>query len=205
MRSTIFLLAAVMTAVGVMSCASKPEIFLINSGIQRSKPQDSAESIKGRKVDYELWFNKSKWRILDPDSDIYKELEKQGGKMSETFGDVLVHHSDNVLGLTLENKKPTALKEVARNFNNWTYSKGDQLLSQEIRTINHNEVLFIKTIGRSANATSIKLFYYLTNKTGTAVVYVYKTQLLFARYESDIFNLLNGLVDANSTKTKSDQ
>ena len=203
MRSTIVLFAVLMTALWVMSCGSKPDIYLIDSGIQQTKPQDSTQSIQGNKVDYELWFNKSKWRILDSDNAVYKKLEKQAGNMSEAFGDVLVHQSENVLGMTLENPTPTPLKEAARNLNNWLYARGDQLISQELRTINNNEVLYIKTIGRSNSIASIKLFYYLTNNSGTAVVYAFSAQQHFARYESDIFDLLNGLVDANSKKTNS--
>jgi hypothetical protein len=194
-----------MHAVFFFSCASEPEIFLIKSEISHSKPQDSNEFIEGKKVEYQLWFNSGKWRILDPDSAIYKKLAKTLKKPGESLGDLLVHNSDNVLGLLLEEPTPIPLKNAVHNFNKWTMAKGDRIVSQELRTINNNEVLFIQSFGGNANIRSIKLYYYLTNKTGTVAIYVYTTPQLFATYESDIFDLLNGLVDANSTQTNSDK
>ena len=72
-----------------------------------------------------------------------------------------------------------------------------RIVGEDIRRVNGSDILYIKWLEDLGNSKIIWLSYYLSNKTGHMRLAGGTTEELLAEYETDIIDLLNGLVDSN--------
>ncbi|MCG2779019.1 MAG: SHOCT domain-containing protein [Desulfobacterales bacterium] len=174
------------------------QIELEKSGIQYSKPQTSTQLIKGEKVEYELWFNKNKWKVLDRDNPKYKIIKEEMKKNNIHVSHVLNDIFDEIRFMIQESRLPSSLEKLY-NFNSKSIRiAGGHIISTDIRMVNGNDVLYIK-FGLTIDSMNwIYLNYYFSNKTGTIRIVAGTIVGLFAEHESDMIDLLNGLADSNS-------
>ena len=77
MRSIFIYCVTFVAAILVFSCTGmNSQVKLEKSGIQYWRPQSSNGSVAGKKVAYQLWFDKNKWRVLDHEDSTYKFMEE---------------------------------------------------------------------------------------------------------------------------------
>lgn len=196
MRSKSFYLAAmVIVIVSIISCAgTNSQIELEKSEIKYSKPQTAKNLFEGKTVEYQLWFDKNKWKVTDPDdpliSDIKETIRKHGGTYYE-----LRHQTWFGMVTIIENPKPASYKDLYEISKRIRYIT---VLDKDIRTVNNCEVLFIKRERVTNSSNQILLSYFYSNKTGRVDITAATSKKFFAEKESDMFDLLNGLVDPNN-------
>ena len=196
MRSIFFYPVTLIAVMWTIGCAGmNSQIELERSGIQYSKPQTSTQLIKGEKVEYELWFNKNKWKVLDHENLNYKITKEEMKKNNIHVSYVLTHISDVISSMIQENRVPNSLEKLYYYNSKSIRIGGGHIISTDIRMVNGNDVLYIKYGLTIDSVKWIYLNYYLSNKSGTIRVIAGTTEYLFAEHESDMINLLNGLVD----------
>jgi hypothetical protein len=208
MRSKFFYPVTLIAFIWIISCAGmNSQIELEKSGIQYSKPQTSTQLVKGEKVEYELWFNKNKWKVLNHENPNYKIVEEHAKNNNIYISHVLLSYNSNeITAMTEESRVPITLETIFKYNSKLIRARGSHIISSDVRMVNGNNVLYIKFGATIDSIKWIYLNYYLSNKTGAARVMVGTTENLFAEHESDMIDLLNGFVDPNSKikPTKSD-
>ncbi len=70
------------------------------------------------------------------------------------------------------------------------------IVNEDIRKVNGSDMLFIKWMEDLGTSKIVWLSYYLSNKSGHMRLACGTTEELLTEYESDIIDLLNGLVDS---------
>lgn len=193
--STLFIVGCVTTNQPNVSTKSPVEIK--RSGIEYSKPQLSSQVVKGKRVEYELWFDK-KWQIVDPKSNDYKFFKEVAKENNMKFNHLLFDSSGEIFVITQESRIPNTLEAIAIYDSKEINLMKGNITNQEIRSVNGSDVLYIKYDLTAASIKWVYLNYYLSNKTGAVRVVCYTADHLFAEHESDMINLLNGLVDPHS-------
>ncbi len=170
-----------------------------NSSIQKSdiryeKPETAKEVIEGYAVEYELWYNGKEW-------DFYRK-EVSGGDNAETklktISRVLTNASNDVFVSMEETWEKMSFGESFKHYAKWIRSNKGQILDKHIRNVNGNDVLFIKSNLKVEPEPLTSVMYVLTTKSGGVSVTAATAEHLFERYEKEMVDLLNGLVDPNT-------
>jgi hypothetical protein len=70
-------------SLGFIFCCTgvNTQVEIDKSGIQYSKPQASTNLIKGEKVGYELWVDKTKWEIYDSSDTVFIDFKNMLGSL----------------------------------------------------------------------------------------------------------------------------
>jgi tetratricopeptide (TPR) repeat protein len=198
MRSNLFYAVPLIVVFWSISCyGMNSRITLQRSLIDYSKPQTSTERIKGEKVEYELWLNKTKWKNLDHENRNYKLLKRLMNNNNIYVSHVLNHISNAILCMIQEDETPVSLQDHHYDTLKSIRKGGGHIIDTEIRTVNGNDLLYIKYEATAKSTKWIYLKYSLSNKTGTTAIIAGTTEDLFPEHEADMFNLLNGLVAPN--------
>lgn len=179
----------------IISCAGvSPNIE--KSSIQYSKPESSKEYIQGETVNYQLWFDSHKWNMYYSNFPTFQNMKSLLAKsgvhlnhfMKSKFGEVIVFICDErQIPLSYEHLYQYSLKRIKKG-------KG-RVLEKELRTVNEHDVLYMKIEGFLFGTNTIAVNYAFSNDVGSVRVSALTSENLFAKYEKDIFNLLNGLVN----------
>ena len=181
----------------VFSCTGvNSQVELEKSGIQYSMPQASTKLIKGEKVDYELWVDKNKWEIYDSKDNVFIDFRNMLGSQGVGLSHVLRHNSGESMAIIQEIQTPTDFEILHKTLSESLSTGKGSIVSEDIRKVNDSDMLFIKWMENLGTSKIVWLSYYLSNKSGHMRLACGTTEELLTEYESDIIDLLNGLVDS---------
>lgn len=181
----------------VFSCTGvNSQVELEKSGIQYSMPQASTKLIKGEKVDYELWVDKNKWEIYDSKDNVFIDFRNMLGSQGIGLSHVLRHNSGESMAIIQEIQTPTDFEILHKTLSESLSTGKGSIVSEDIRKVNDSDMLFIKWMEDLGTSKIVWLSYYLSNKSGHMRLACGTTEELLTEYESDIIDLLNGLVDS---------
>lgn len=185
---------------GLILCCTgvNNRIDLANSDIQFSRPRSSTKMIKGGKVAFELWIDKNKWAVYDSKDAGFMDIRNMQGGRGAGLSHVLKHNSGESMAIIQEISTPANFKTLHKALSESLSLGIGRIIDEEIRSVNGSEVMFIKWIEDLGTSKIVWLSYYLSNKTGHMRLAGGTTENLLAKYESDIAELLNGLVDSES-------
>ena len=167
------------------------------SAIPYTKPETSNQVIEGYAVEYELWYNSKKW-------DFYRKGTSgdKAEKKLKTISRVLTNASNDVFVSMEETWEKMSFGESYKHYYKWIRSNNGQILDKHIRNVNGNDVLYIKSNLKVEPEPLTSAIYILNTKSGGVSVTAATAEDLFERYEKEIFDLLNGLVDPNTNAPK---
>ena len=169
------------------------------SAIPYKKPESSNQVIEGYAVEYELWYNSKNW-------DFYRKgtSGEKAEKKLKTISRVLTNASNDVFVSMEETWEKMSFGESYKHYNKWIRSNNGQILDKHIRNVNGKDVLYIKSNLKVDPKPLTSAIYILNTKSGGVSVTAATAEDLFDRYEKEIFDLLNGLIDpsTNAPKTK---
>ena len=182
----------------IFSCTGvNTQVEINKSGIQYSKPQASTKLIKGGKVDYELWVDKNKWEIYDSRDTVFIDFRNMLGSQGTGLSHVLRHNSGESMAIIQEIHTPTDFEILHKTLTESLSTGRGSIVSEDIRRVNGSDILYIKWMEDLGTSKIVWLSYYLSKKTGHMRLAGGTTEDLLTEYESDIIDLLNGLVDSN--------
>ena len=182
----------------IFSCTGvNTQVEIDKSDIQYSRPQASTKLIKGEKVDYELWVDKNKWQIYDSSDTVFIDFRNMLGSQGTGLSHVLRHNSGESMAIIQEIRTSTNFEILHKTLSESLSMGKGSIVSEDIRRVNGSDILHIKWMENLGTSKIVWLSYYLSNKTGHMRLAGGTTEDLFAEYESDIIDLLNGLVDSN--------
>jgi hypothetical protein len=180
------------------SCSGvNTQVELEKSRIQYSKPQASTKLIKGEKVDYELWVDKNKWEIYDSSDTVFIDFKNMLGSQGAGLSHVLRHNSGESMAIIQEIGTSADFGILHKTLSESLSTGKGSIVSEDIRRVNGSDILYIKWMEDLGASKIVWLSYYLSNKTGHMRLAAGTTEDLSTEYESDITDLLNGLVDSN--------
>lgn len=198
MKPRILILFITAGCAFLLSCTGvNPRIEMDKSDIQYTRPLAATKMIKGDKVAYELWIDKNKWEIYGSKDagfiDFRNMQEGQGTGLSH----VLKHDSGESMAIIQEIRAPTNFGTLHETLAESLSTGQGSIVDEEIRTVNGSDMLYIKWIEDLGDSKIVWLSYYLSNSGGHMRLAAGTTEQLLAEYESDIMELLNGLVDSD--------
>jgi hypothetical protein len=145
------------------------------------KPQPSKKLIKGKRGVYGIWIDENKWRISEDKFNPAAEF-----CFAHTGRDAYAMIIDETIQMPLEVLKNAALESTKKT------APDAQIIFEEKRTINTNEVLYMKMKGTVQSIPFTYLGYYYAGKAGTIQLITYTAQDLFDKFEADFIDFLNG-------------
>ena len=183
----------------IFSCSGvNTNTELDKSSIQYFKPQASTKLIEGETVNYELWVDKNKWEIYDSKDRVFKDFKNMLGNQGTGLSHVLRHNSGESMAIIQEIPMPADFEILHKTLSESLSMGKGSIVSEDIRGVNGSDVLYIKWVEDLGNSKIIWLSYYLSNNTGHMRLAGGTTEDLLAEYESDLIDLLNGLVDSKT-------
>ena len=172
------------------------QIDIDKSEIQYSKPDASNELLKGDKVDFELWVDNRKWQIYDSTDSIFIDFRNMLGTQGTGLSHVLRHNSGESMAIIQEIHTHADFEILHQTLMESLSNGKGSIVSEDIREVNGSDVLYIKWMEGLGTSKIVWLSYYLSNKSGHMRLAGGTTEDLLMEYESDIIDLLNGLVDS---------
>jgi hypothetical protein len=163
------------------------------SDIRYEKPESSNQVLEGYAVKFELWYNSKQWDFYGKD-DAGDNVEKK----LKTISRVLTNTSNDVFVSMEETWEKMSFGESYKHYKKYILSNNGQILDKHIRNVNGKDVLFIKSNLKVDPEPLTSVIYILNTKSGGVSVTAAAPENLFERYEKEIFDLLNGLVDPNA-------
>lgn len=146
-----------------------------------SKAPSANKVLKGKHDTYGIWIDEKKWRISE------KQFSPQAEySFIHTVGDGYAMIIYERIRVPLETLKEVALKN-ARNA-----APDAQVILEERRMVNGNEILCMKIEGTIEMIPFIYYGYYYAGEAGTIQVITYTARNLFDEFESDFAEFLNG-------------
>jgi len=173
------------------------QVEIGKSGIQYSKPQDSTKLIKGEKVGYALWVDQNKWAVYDSNDTVFIDFRNMLGSQGTGLSHVLRHNSGESMAIIQEIQTATNFEILHKSLLESLSTGRGSIVSEDIRKVNGSDILYIKWMEDLGTSKIVWLSYYLSKKTGHMRLACGTTEELLTEYESDITDLLNGLVDSN--------
>ena len=180
---------------GIAGCSdSNSKITIEKSDIPYEKPQTSNQVIKGNNVEFELWFNDRQWEIHAKKGSMGKNAEEESSQSNT----LLSNASNDVFVSIQETSDDMPYGESFKHYAKWIKLQGGQIIDKEIRNVNGNDILYIKARVEADSKPFISINYVLTNKSGGVSVTAGTSEDLFGKHETEISDLMNGLVDPKS-------
>jgi hypothetical protein len=181
-----------------ISCTGvNTRVEIDKSDIQYSKPQASTKLVKGEKVGYELWVDNTKWEIYDSEDSVFKDFRNMLGDQGTGLSHVLRHNSGESMAIIQEIHASAGFENLHKALSESLSMGKGSIVREDIRRVNGCDMLYIKWMEDLGTSKIVWLSYYLSKKTGHMRLAGGTTEDLLAEYESDIIDLLNGLVDSN--------
>ncbi len=146
-------------------------------------PKDSKRVVKGFNNAYSIAYNDKLWsRIpagqLNPEADIAFKLMK---------GDIYSMVIYEELQIEIE-----SLYEIA--YNNAAGMMSDfKMIDKDYRVVNSDTLIWMRMDGTTQGMKIAYLSYYLSNENGSVQFHTFTGQNLVDKYETKIFDLLNGI------------
>lgn len=194
MKHRCFYFAIISFTICLYSCVGIDR-QIVESEIHYVKPLSSQDVIYGEKTEYELWYDKNKWEVVNKEHPLYKTFEDGMKEKQVTNYKVLIHKSQEVFCFVFEERFASSFESISA----MTHLKLN-IINEEKRKVNGQKILHIKAYDKHISPGDPELIFFsycLTNKSGTVKVGVATGKNLISEYEAEIFALLNGLVDAS--------
>ena len=187
-----------MSGCGFIFCCAgvNNRLDIEKSGIQYSRPHASTKLIKGNRVAYRLWVDSHKWQIYDANDREFIDFSNMQGDQGAGLSHVLKHRSGESMAVIQEIRTPADFGTLHKSLSESLSMGMGSILKEEIRTVNGKDVLFVKWMEDLGTSKIVWLSYYLSNGTGHMRLAGGTTEKLLTAYETDIVELLNGLVDS---------
>lgn len=183
----------------IFACAGvNNRLEIERSGIQYSRPHSSTKMIKGDRVVWELWVDNDKWEIYGSKDAEFIDFRNMQGSQGTGLSHVLRHRSGESMAVIQEIRIPADFGMLHKTLAESLSAGIGSIINEEIRTVNGKDMLFVKWMEDLGTSKIVWLSYYLSNGTGHMRLAAGTTEKLLAAYESDIIELLNGLVDSDS-------
>ena len=182
----------------IFSCTGvNTQVEIDKSDLQYSKPQDSTKLVKGEKIGYTLWVDKNKWDVYDSNDTVFIDFRNMLGSQGKGLSHVLRHNSGESMAIIQEIQTVTDFEILHKSLLESLSTGRGSIVSEDIRKVNGSDILYIKWMEDLGTSKIVWLSYYLSKKTGHMRLAGGTTEDLLTEYESDIIDLLNGLVDSN--------
>ena len=171
---------------------SGSNVQIERSAVRYEKPAESTQVIKGRHVEFELWYDEGMWKIYEsPGPTAHKSAENASKKSN-----ILMANLTNDVYVSIqETYELMPYGESYKHLAKWIRVNKGQVLAKEIRNVNGTDILFVKSRVEADSKMMISINYVLKNKSGGVSVTAAVPEVSFERYETAISELMNGLVD----------
>jgi hypothetical protein len=146
-----------------------------------TKPAGAKSVFKAQHGGFSIWYDDSKW-IMAPKADEEGRIEfrlKRGDGYAVAIIEELGMPSTTLKEIALENAKGAA--------------PDSKIVFEETRTINGKEVLCMKMEGSVKGIPFRYYGYYYGGKAGSIQLLTFTGTQIFAKYEQDFLEFLNGL------------
>ena len=184
--------ASLLLIASVTGCSdSNSKIEIKKSDIRYEKPATSNQIIVGNEVEFELWYNDKQWNVHGTKD----AVSKPAGQESKNRNSLLSNTSKDVFVSIEETREISSYEESFKHYAKWIKRQGGQIVDKEIRNVNGKDILFIKSIVESESKPLVSINYVLTNESGGVSITVGVSEKLFELHKTEIFDILNGLVD----------
>lgn len=157
---------------------------LDTSDIIYSKPQSSTSVDKNLEGKYEAWYNDKEWiktdpKLLNPAADMAFRLQQGDG-----YGMIIFEG----LEIPLASLKDIAVQNAKRA------SKNVKILEEEYRTVNGQNVLYLKMRATVSGLDLAYIYYFHSSPQGTLQYITFTGENMLPEHEEALVDLLNGLV-----------
>lgn len=189
----VICLLTLISMVVILNC-DRPSnnIKIEKSKIQYLIPESSRGKIVGNRMRYELWYDMNKWMVYNRESDEFKKFTEGIIKNPDIyFSYIISNRSYEVTVMIDEAVVPVVYQQQYNDKLKRTQKAGQDLISADIRSVNGNDALCMWSGDKEMRAIE----YIMSNKTGTVRVGATTSKNKFSEYESDMIDLLNGIVD----------
>jgi hypothetical protein len=149
--------------------------------ITLAKPSSSKQSIKGEQIDYTIWFNPGKWKVLD--------------KTLNSFADYTLQHRDgDVMAIIIAERIEVKLDKLIEIAINNAKNAGTDFRIMDWReaTINGLEGKMLKFTTRVQDIDFTYLSFYYSSEKGSFQFITFTSNNLFTKYEKDLMDLIGG-------------
>jgi len=156
----------------------------IDKGLpQFFKPESATVLLKGKRVKYGLWYDRSKW-LLDQDIDnASAEYE-----LTHIEGDRYVVIIPERLQIPLETLGIAAITNAKKA------APDTRISFEEKRIVNDRKILCLRMDATIQGIPVSYINYYYSGKAGAVQLMTYTGQNLVEEYQPDMMDLLNGFV-----------
>jgi hypothetical protein len=148
------------------------------------KSEDSTFAIKSKINDLSVWINPVKWGFA------------KKGSVNSAAEYELKHKSFDIYGLVINEEVEIPIEDLAGIALNFLLNQGSDVkaVNKEYRVVNGNKVLFMETEATVSGIKATYMTYYYSNSRGASQLIAFTGRNLADKYESEIFELLNGLI-----------
>ena len=163
-----------------------PEEQKISSQIDKGppqffKPKSATVLLKGKRVKYGLWYDRSKWI---PDQDIDNTSAEY--ELTHVEGDRYVVIIPERLKIPLETLGIAAIANAKKA------APDTRITFEETRIVNNRKVLCLRMDATIQGIPVSYINYYYSGKSGAVQLLTYTGQNLVEEYQPDMIDLLNG-------------
>ena len=153
-----------------------------DSGLpQFFRPKSATVLLKGKRVTYGLWYDRSKWI---PDQDI--DNASAEFELTHVEGDRYVVIIPERIQIPLETLRIAAIANAKK------VAPDTRISFEEKRIVNDRKILCLKMDATIQGIPVSYINYYYSGKAGAVQLMTYTGQNLVEEYQSDIMDLLNG-------------
>ncbi len=145
------------------------------------KPKSATVLLKGKRVKYGLWYDRSKWL---PDQDI--DNTSAEFELTHVEGDRYVVIIPERIQIPLETLRIAAIANAKK------VAPDTRISFEEKRIVNDRKILCLKMDATIQGIPVSYINYYYSGKAGAVQLMTYTGQNLVEEYQSDIMDLLNG-------------
>ena len=146
-----------------------------------SKPKSATALLKGRRVKYGLWYDRSKW-IVDEDIDnASAEFE-----LTHVEGDRYIVIIPERIQIPLDTLRIAAIANAKK------VAPDTRITFEEKRIVNNRKILCLKMDATIRGIPVSYINYYYSGKSGAVQIMAYTGKTLLHEYASDLMDLLNG-------------
>lgn len=155
---------------------------LSDKGIpQFFKPESATTLLKGKRVAYGLWYDRSKWALDQEIDNTSAEFE-----LTHVEGDRYAVIIPERIQIPLETLRIAAIANAKK------VAPDARIAFEEKRIVNNRKILCLKMDATIQGIPISYINYYYSGKAGAVQVMVYTGQNLLDEYNADLMDLLNG-------------
>ena len=170
---------------------SGSKVQIEKSAVRYEKPAASTKVIRGRHVEFELWYDEGLWKIYESVNPAAKTAERASKKSNILMSNV----TNDVYVSIQESYELMPYGESYKHLAKWIRVNKGQVLAKEIRNVNGTDILFVKSRVEADSKLMISINYVLKNKSGGVSVTAAVPEVSFERHKTAISELMNGLVN----------